>query len=168
MLNGMMLVRMHFDDVHFETHLISVAIKINLTQLTEEPYYASGSGSGAGVDDEDDDGGSGIGSYDYEQRVPDHTDINTSHTVTGGGPGHIDISNTTPHNGSSSTVPHGIGGGGSSGDTRISATDNNADNNKGNSASSSRLPPMSIRRALFTYLFPIYMAWFGGLFCDLL
>lgn len=52
----------------------------------------------------------------------------------------------------------------------ISTTDHdtNDGSNSGSGGAATKLPPMSIRRALLTYLFPIYMAWFGGLFCDLL
>ena len=33
---------------------------------------------------------------------------------------------------------------------------------------SSRVPPMSITRALLQFFLPLVMAWFGGLFADLL
>lgn len=35
-------------------------------------------------------------------------------------------------------------------------------------AGTARSAPMSIRRALFTYFLPIYLAWFGGIVCELL
>lgn len=56
-------------------------------------------------------------------------------------------------------VNHNSGGSGGGGRQDVATTDSGA---------SSKLPQMSLRQALFTYLFPIYMAWFGGLFCDLL
>ncbi|XP_037049741.1 glypican-4 [Bradysia coprophila] len=117
----------------------------------EEPYYGgSGSGSGAGDDDDDDDSGSGLSPYDYHPRMPDHTDINN-----------VGI-NTIP--GSNSGVTNGtkeIG----HGDNHPSSTDGTDD---GDSSSTTRIPPMSFQRALLTYFFPVYMAWFGRIFCELL
>lgn len=117
-------------------------------RLTEEPYYGSGSGSGAGDDEDDDDSGSGLSPYDYHPRLPDHTDINN-----------VGI-NTIPGNGISSNGTKEIG----HGDNHPSSTDGN----DGDSSSTTRLPPMSLRRALLTYFFPVYMAWFGRIFCDIL
>lgn len=50
--------------------------------------------------------------------------------------------------------------------------DEKRDRKKGASSSSTSLRfggsgGMSLRQALITYLFPIYVAWFGGVVCDL-
>lgn len=34
-------------------------------------------------------------------------------------------------------------------------------------SAASRFGGLSLRQALLTYLFPIYVAWFGGVLCDL-
>ncbi|KAG4077344.1 hypothetical protein HA402_009745 [Bradysia odoriphaga] len=116
----------------------------------EEPYYGSGSGSGAGDDDEDDDSGSGLSPYDYHPRMPDHTDISNVGINT------IPGSNSGGTNGTKE-IGHG--------DNHPSSTDGTDD---GDSSSTTRIPPMSFQRALLTYFFPVYMAWFGRIFCELL
>lgn len=51
----------------------------------------------------------------------------------------------------------------------IEEIDNDISHSAGSGApGTTRAPPMSIRRALFTYFLPIYLAWFGGIVCELL
>lgn len=137
----------------------------------EDAYDGSGSGSGAGDDDDDDpNGGSGLGTYDYPARVPDHTD----HTTTTGGGG-------STATGGSSTITQRTpthfkpnSGGGAPPALVPSSTDaydeldNEVDGRKSNAAPSARFGSgLSLRQAMLTYLFPIYVAWFGGVLCDL-
>lgn len=129
---------------------------------TEDSYDGSGSGSGAGDDDDDDpNGGSGLGSYDYSERVPGHTD----HSSTASGssstssPTHYDDPTTTTSNGGEKNHKEY--------DDRENEV-NPHDRKKGSESSGSRLGNgMSLRQAMLTYMLPIYMAWFGGLLCDL-
>ncbi|KAJ6635212.1 Glypican-4 [Pseudolycoriella hygida] len=75
----------------------------------------------------------------------------------------VDVSvgiNTIPGSGISTNDTKQVG----HGDNHPSATDGS----DGDSSSTTRIPPMSLRRALLTYFFPVYMAWFGRLFCELL
>uniref|UniRef100_A0A1I8N5T5 Glypican n=1 Tax=Musca domestica TaxID=7370 RepID=A0A1I8N5T5_MUSDO len=142
----------------------------------EEPYDGSGAGSGAGVDDEDDDDeGSGLGSPFTPSHRPDHTErpnnrvddedddedvvqqrTNVGHGISGGLP----TQSSGPHS------PH---------DTNVLDEDD-GDQHQGHhdddedlkSSGSARPEKMSLRRALFMYLMPLYMAWFGGIVVDLL
>lgn len=98
-------------------------------------------------------------------RIP--TDVNVggngmTSVVVNGGTG----TTSTSHPNANATIHH------HDRENTISTSDhetNDGSNGSGSGgAATTKLPPMSIRRALLTYLFPIYMAWFGGLFCDLL
>lgn len=135
--------------------------------FAEEPYYGSGSGSGAGIDDEDGEEGSGSNpiDYDYDTEVRGHGNlpggtktVNTSSTHTGnaGYPSvvlknekenkvHIDHSNSSNTNKNSNSNT----GSGAVGTIKLNSQ-------------------MSLRRALFTYFLPIYLAWFGNIFSELL
>ncbi|XP_073844044.1 glypican dally-like isoform X1 [Musca autumnalis] len=141
----------------------------------DEPYDGSGAGSGAGVDDEDDDDeGSGLGSPFTPSHRPDHTerpnnnrvddedddeDVVQQRTNVGHGGG-LPTQTSRPHS------PH---------DTNVLDEDD-GDNHQGHhdddedlkSSGSTRPEKMSLRRALFMYLMPLYMAWFGGIIVDLL
>lgn len=142
---------------------------LNLFASAEEPYYGSGSGSGAGIDDEDDEEGSGANpiDYDYDTEVrgrgnlPGTTktvNISTTHTSNAGYPSvvlkndkenkvHID------HDGSSD----------------VNKNSNSNTNSGSGAVGTIKLnSQMSLRRALFTYFLPIYLAWFGGIFSELL
>lgn len=132
----------------------------SILDFAEEPYYGSGSGSGGGSIEENGEEGSGMGVVDY-------TPINES------GP-----STTHP------VDPHGINkssGTGSAPDTSDKETKSPIDPNKSNDIDSNSInhnssgssavgttSQMSLKRALFTYFLPIYLAWFGGLFSELL
>ncbi|XP_037809429.1 glypican-4 [Lucilia sericata] len=149
----------------------------------EEPYYGSGSGSGGGVDDEDDDEGSGLGSPFTPSHKPDHTDrpsvnvnnvddedeeiveerTNLGGNVGLGGSG-IQTHTSRPHS------PH---------ETNVleeddsehhdhSIDDDDEGDLKSSGSSAVGAEKMSLRRALFMYLMPLYMAWFGGIIVDML
>lgn len=166
---------------HFEN---DIRITLYVFVFTEEPYYGSGSGSGAGIDDEDDTG-SGLGPYDPHIEDSDDEDderhlAGKTHNVP------VKINSTT----NSGTDSSNIGGGSSSSsgpgavpappsidkdvdvyhEKPIEEIDNDISGHMGSSAppGTARTPPMSIRRAFITYFVPIYLAWFGGIVCELL
>nr|XP_019558269.2 glypican-6 [Aedes albopictus]XP_019558270.2 glypican-6 [Aedes albopictus]XP_019558271.2 glypican-6 [Aedes albopictus]XP_029718982.1 glypican-6 [Aedes albopictus] len=132
----------------------------------EDNYYGSGSGGGSGFD-EDDDAGSGLGPWEVEERHPHRPDM--PDYPTGGGVSKSDTSgagstssggiNEFDHTGHK-TVPSVEGGGSSSSSGGTSST--------AGSGASSRTPEMSITRALLQFFLPLVIAWFGGLFADLL
>uniref|UniRef100_T1PJI0 Uncharacterized protein n=1 Tax=Musca domestica TaxID=7370 RepID=T1PJI0_MUSDO len=126
-------------------------------------------------DEDDDDEGSGLGSPFTPSHRPDHTErpnnrvddedddedvvqqrTNVGHGISGGLP----TQSSGPHS------PH---------DTNVLDEDD-GDQHQGHhdddedlkSSGSARPEKMSLRRALFMYLMPLYMAWFGGIVVDLL
>lgn len=136
---------------------------------TEEPYYGSGSGSGAGIDDEDSDEGSGNHPIDYDSEVHRNNGPSTPvHSSTNPSSG-VGFTNVVVKTEKENKVHV---------DHNETGNKNNADNadnsgNSGSSGSSAAASPtlstdMSLRRALFTYFLPIYLAWFGGIVSDLL
>lgn len=140
-------------------------------QFTEEPYQeGSGSGSGGGSI-EDNEEGSGLNPIDYTPEIKENgggTSITTQHTtnLTGG-----DSNSSGGH--PTSTSDKGIKTHDDSESNNISKVSNsNSNNNNKNSGSgavsSTHTQQMSLKRALFTYFLPIYLAWFGGLFSELL
>lgn len=144
---------------------------------TEDAYDGSGSGSGDDDDDDDDpNGGSGLGAIDYPARIPDHTTgtSSTGGSSTGGSAG----TTTTHHHG----VSHGTHGSGTHGtgtgaggvpsstdayDEHDNEVDPDARKKDSAAGAASRIGGLSLRQALLTYMFPIYVAWFGGVLCDL-
>lgn len=143
--------------------------------FVEEPYYGSGSGSGDGPDDEIEEG-SGMSPIDL---TPD-----TKHTTGNAGP-------STTHAIAGGSAPSYPGATGASApgtkietDVKSHDIDNDSNNvNKINSNSNNNInnrereksgaigttsSQMSLRRALITYFLPIYIAWFGGFFTELL
>lgn len=166
---------------HGDSRLIPVLFDVLF--FLEEPYYGSGSGSGGGIDDDDSlDTGSGLGPYDPQiedtdvddedrcihMKVPGST-INVAVNVNNGTSGG---SSSTGSSGSSPGIvsPPSIDKHPSIHAERpIEEIDNEIPHSAGSGApGTARTPPMSIRRALFTYFLPIYMAWFGGIVCELL
>ncbi|KAM7359119.1 glypican dally-like [Cochliomyia hominivorax] len=141
----------------------------------EEPYYGSGSGSGGGVDDEDDDEGSGLGSPFTPSHKPDHTDrpsVNVNNVDdedeeiieerTGGNigiGGGIQTHTSRPHSPHETNVLDEDDG---------EHHDHSIDDEDLKSSGSAGPEKMSLRRALFMYLMPLYMAWFGGIIVDML
>lgn len=113
----------------------------------DDSYYESGSGSGSGID-EDEEYGSGVGEIDSTvSRIPELPKVNTRDEVT-----HGDFTEepnfqpeTTPIN---SIRPI------------YSSTDSTP-----SSVPSSQMTPL---KAAVVYLMPIFIAWFGGIFSDLL
>lgn len=106
--------------------------------FTEDNLYGSGSGDGSDLEDDEDFNEFGSGSP-YDKR-PEITDNGIVPDVK-----HVET-------------------------THKNTTGNAVDSNEIPDASdATRLPQeMSFRRALITYMFPIVMAWFGGMFSDLL
>lgn len=166
---------------------------LSILYFVDEPYFGSGSGSGGGTDDEDDDEGSGLGSQFTPTHNPDQTDRpplrvnnvddededaveerthNVGTSVGGGGGG------------------AGGGGGGSGGSVQtytsrpahphntntLEEDDDRNDPETGEdldyhlkaSGSAGVAIKISLRRALFMYLMPLYIAWFGGIIADML
>lgn len=149
--------------------------------IAEEPYYGSGSGAGSGVDDEDDDEGSGLGSPFTPSHKPDHTerpkvdgnrvddedddedvieqrtDVGHGGGVVAGADDGIQTQTSKPQS------PHDTN------ELDEEDGDNHHDDDEDLKSSGSKRPDkMSLRRALFAYLMPLYMAWFGGIVVDFL
>ncbi|XP_065075788.1 glypican-6 [Ochlerotatus camptorhynchus] len=121
----------------------------------EDNYYGSGSGGGSGFDEED-EAGSGLGPWDVEERhrsgMPDYPIGVSKSDISGSNSGNNEIDYTSHQN-----VPGVEGGSSSSGGTSSTT-----------GSGSSRAPPISITRALLQFFLPLVIAWFGGLFADLL
>ncbi|XP_058056102.1 glypican-6 [Anopheles bellator] len=137
----------------------------------EDGYY--GSGSGQGSEDYEDSTGSGMGLWEIDlrnERRPGSIDIATSAInvdgvtvdgssgTLGGENGRDQPSNELDYTGSRSGLPNVSAGSGSTG-TGTGTSD---------ATGSHKTPEMSIERALLQFFLPIVMAWFGGLFADLL
>uniref|UniRef100_A0A182JSI7 Glypican n=1 Tax=Anopheles christyi TaxID=43041 RepID=A0A182JSI7_9DIPT len=140
----------------------------------EDGYYGSGSGQGSGIDYEE-TAGSGMGLWEIDVRnerrpgadtddevyVPPKISFDSPRGPSGGiseighGPATNDLDYTgtvgVPSIGGSGDVTGSGGAGGTS-----------------NAGSSHSTPVLSIERALLQFFLPIVMAWFGGLFADLL
>ncbi|XP_058120033.1 glypican-4 [Anopheles ziemanni] len=144
----------------------------------EDGYYGSGSGHGGGID-YDDVEGSGVGLWEIDVRnagrppgVIDGVPPKISHDgganfggssagfPTDGNVGHGSTTNELDYTegGSHSGLP---GGGSSTGASGGAGGTSSA-------GGSHNMPVMSIERALLQFFLPIVMAWFGGLFADLL
>lgn len=134
--------------------------------FAEEPFYGSGSGSGGGSIEEVEENGSGLG--------PDFTpNINEPGSST---TNRVDSTVDTSHSGIDSptsksdiepkiTKTHD----GNSESNNINKDDSNSINHKSSGSDAvGTQSQMSLKRALFTYFLPIYLAWFGGLFSELL
>lgn len=108
-------------------------------------------------------------SYDYPARGPGHTDYAVPSFPTASPPtSHHDdrspttTTTTTTHSDEDHVHTH------NEYDERENEV-NPHDHKKGSSSVGSRLgsTSMSLRQAVLTYAFPIYVAWFGGILCDL-
>ncbi|XP_058821504.1 glypican-4 [Topomyia yanbarensis] len=120
----------------------------------EDNYYGSGSGGGSGFD-EDEEAGSGLGPWpevDERSHVP-----GVSGQPNGAGETENTSNNSDFEYTSHKTTPVAEGGSSSSGGKSTTT-----------GSGSARVPQMSIRRALLHFFLPLVMAWFGGLFSDLL
>ncbi|XP_055639120.1 glypican-6 [Toxorhynchites rutilus septentrionalis] len=122
----------------------------------EDNYYGSGSGGGSGFDDED-EAGSGLGPWEVDDRIHDRIPsgaespndvIEGERNSSNNGKNEIDY---TSHR----NIPAVVDG--SSGGTSTSA-----------GSGSKKSPHLSISRALLQFFLPLIMAWFGGIFADLL
>lgn len=139
---------------------------IFLCNFAEEPYYGSGSGSGGGSIEDNDEDGSGMGAIDYTPSINEHGS-STTHSVDPTD----DISHgsvDTPTSKSDKETKTHMDG--ESESNNVNKIDSNSGNNNKDSGSGAvgTKPQMSLKRALFTYFLPIYLAWFGGLFSELL
>ncbi|XP_030386316.1 glypican-6 [Scaptodrosophila lebanonensis] len=149
----------------------------------EEPYLGSGGGSGSGSeDDEDDDEGSGLGPFepshkpDTEKPVgrdddddEDDDDEDVHRGGAGGGAGGPVTTYTSRPNVDHDTNPLDHDTHITHDHNELNRSEDNADLDEGNDADdatrSSAPEKMTLRRALFVYLLPLYMAWFGGGVC---
>ncbi|XP_055550580.1 glypican-6 [Wyeomyia smithii] len=121
----------------------------------EDNYYGSGSGGGSGLDDEEENG-SGLGPW---PELDEHAHFpGASGPPAGGAAGDNTDRNSGFDYTSHKTTPV-VDGGSSSGGGTSTAT---------GGSNSERIPPLSITRALLQFFLPLVMAWFGGLFADLL
>lgn len=163
MLNGLMLVSKHSPHAfkRFLNHNLLICINFN---IAEEPFYGSGSGSGGGSIEEDGEG-SGLGT-DFTPGISEPGSSTTNR---------IDSSVDTSHSGIDTTsksdieqkITKTISGGSES--NNVNKIDNNSVNNKSSGSDAvGTKSQMSLKRALFTYLLPIYLAWFGGIFSEML
>uniref|UniRef100_A0A1A9X327 Glypican-6 n=1 Tax=Glossina brevipalpis TaxID=37001 RepID=A0A1A9X327_9MUSC len=156
----------------------------------DEPYFGSGSGSGGGSDDEDDNEGSGLGSPFTPTHNPDQTD-RPPLRVNNVDDEDENVIEERTHKGGTNIGGGGGGGGGGSGGNIQTYTSrphsphdtNTLDEEDGDdghetiedddygikgSGSPGIGIKMSLRRALFMYLMPLYIAWFGGIIADML
>ncbi|XP_055377169.1 glypican-6 [Condylostylus longicornis] len=142
----------------------------------EEPDYENGSGSGDGIgsDDEDDDEDNihGSGSHGYDDN---HSTIGPTGSRDGGisidHGGHGGTGTGTQIHGNHDHTYNSNTNRKDETSTKKSITQSNNENetykhNKANS--STKLKAISLIKAIVMYLFPIYMAWFGGIFTELL
>lgn len=148
----------------------------------------SGAGSGSGSeDDEDDDEGSGLGPFEPSNK-PDaehpsvHVDADndddedthpavTTHTTRP----NVDDKNPLVH---TTHVTHDHNDLGEprheddddNNDGDVDEDEDNVHNSSTDGATRTSSAPekMTLRRALFVYLLPLYMTWFGGVCADLL
>ena len=131
-------------------HLRNAYNGLDVQWSDQEDTAGSGSGSGSGIDDDDDDSGSGLGPFNPSIKLKPDQNNNIHGTdnyrpITDG-----PILHSPNNNGSKTTS-------GTSSTTSF-----------GTKTKVGRLQEISIRRALISYLFPIFVAWFGGIFSDLL
>lgn len=128
----------------------------------EDNYYGSGSGGGSGFDDED-EAGSGLGPWEgpWDERSHGGRRPGMSELPTGAGGEGESVSSNNGNNEidytSHKTIPSVEGGSSSSAGTSTTT-----------GSGSTRVPQMSISRALLQFFLPLVMAWFGGIFADLL
>ncbi|EAA08936.5 AGAP003559-PA [Anopheles gambiae str. PEST] len=137
----------------------------------EDGYYGSGSGQGSGIDYEE-TAGSGMGLWEIDVRnerrpgaddvfVPPKISFDSPRGPSGGiseighGPTTNDLDYTA-----SAGVPSVAGSGDAAGSGGAGGTST--------AGSSHTTPVLSIERALLQFFLPIVMAWFGGLFAELL
>lgn len=140
--------------------------------FTEETYQeGSGSGSGGGSI-EDNEEGSGLRPIDYSPDGKDNGGSTSISSTTTNASGEDGSSNGgSPTGKSDKDIKTHYDGSESNNVNKVkSNSDNNNNNNKnsGSSAVSTSTQQMSLKRALFTYFLPIYLAWFGGLFAEML
>lgn len=123
--------------------------KTNCYLFIEDPYY--GSGSGSGFDEDDEEIGSGQEPVTITSIAPDVSPITTVGEVIRG----MDFTETPKIDITSTQLS-------------IKPTSSETHPSTGGGATSTRLPEMSKLKAFAVYMVPIFVAWFGGLFSELL
>lgn len=104
-----------------------------------------------------------MGAVDYTPGI-NESGPSTTHSVDpSGGNSHGDIGNSPDKSDKEVKTP--VDG---SESNNINKIDSNSINHKSSGSSAVATSEMSLKRALFTYFLPIYLAWFGGLFSELL
>lgn len=133
----------------------------------EEPYYGSGSGSGGGSI-EDNEEGSGLGAIDYTPSINEAGSSTTHSTDATGDVNQHGGDVESPTNKSDKDTKTRIDDSESNNINKIDSNSSSNNNKNSDSGAVGTKPQMSLKRALFTYFLPIYLAWFGGLFSELL
>lgn len=158
---------------HWHIFFSYIAISLELNEKlicnffffwTEEPYYGSGSGSGGGSIEENGEG-SGLGDINYTPSIIEQgpSTIHPVDPISGGGSSGTGIILDKSDNEVNKSVDKS--------ESNNNNIDSNSINDKRQHSGSSAVgtnSQMSLKRALFTYFLPIYLAWFGGLFSELL
>lgn len=90
----------------------------------------------------------------------------TTHTITTGDTGYTGIGSTSTK--SDTDIKTHTVDSDSNNVNKINSNNSNNNNNKSSGAIGTSTQEMSLRRALLTYFLPIYIAWFGGFFSELL
>lgn len=170
--------------------------RFNKDSFVDEPEFGSGAGSGAdnygeedvdtegGDDDDDDDVGSGQGEFDpiFGKSTTSTTTTSVvletqSTTQSDLGVDEVPSSTTVrPTDRVEDNTVNVLDGGKGSGsgsdvDEKVVRKDGPGSTQSGTDTSSGTTtgqPQMSIVRAVVTYFFPIFVAWFGGIFSVLL
>uniref|UniRef100_A0A182WVU6 Glypican n=1 Tax=Anopheles quadriannulatus TaxID=34691 RepID=A0A182WVU6_ANOQN len=137
----------------------------------EDGYYGSGSGQGSGIDYEE-TAGSGMGLWEIDvrnERRPGADDVFVPPKISFDSPrgpsgGISEIGHGPTTNDLDYTASAGVPSVGGSGD----AAGSGGAGGTSTAGSSHTTPVLSIERALLQFFLPIVMAWFGGLFAELL
>ena len=107
-----------------------------------------------------------MGAIDYNTPGISESGSSTTHSTDATGDGHHGGDVVHPTNKSDKETKTRID---DSESNNINKIDSNSSSNKNtDSGAVGTKQQMSLKRALFTYFLPIYLAWFGGLFSELL
>lgn len=133
--------------------------------FAEEPFYGSGSGSGGGSIEEEGEG-SGLGT-DFTPGISEPGSSTTNRIDSSVDTSHSGIDTPTSKSDIEQKITKTISEGSES--NNVNKNDSNNVNNKSSGSDAvGTKSQMSLKRALFTYLLPIYLAWFGGIFSEML
>lgn len=149
----------------------------------------SGAGSGSGSeDDEDDDEGSGLGPFEPSNKPnAEHPSVHvdadndddedthpavTAHTTRPNVDDRNPLVHTThvTHDHNDLGEPRHEDDDDDDNDSDVDEDEDNVHNSSTDGATRTSSAPekMTLRRALFVYLLPLYMTWFGGVCADML